>query len=305
MFGGMELFFLAVAVVMLLIVVVVARAIARTTRGIVTVVSSVEGAMSSQVQNGIPSVATIESVTEGGATTTSSWTGPDSAAMGLTLIVNRFGGGQPYQVAVLQSVPRVARPMIVPGAAVPVLVDPLNPMHVQVDWNTLANVPPAGYAATAAPPIPGQSLAPNAPAGGGGFSMTWDAGGRPTGDVNAVASGVHAGTVNTIQGSADQLLASGTHGVAVITTAQPLGKTVRDMNPNAKPERLDYPMWLFTVEVTIPGEAPFPAIFGHYVPTYRVALVAPGAKLAVSVNEADRYNDVAIDWDHSPLPPGA
>lgn len=303
----MALFMFIVLAIVLVVVLLVVRSV-------LPALGAASGAAAT-IQNGIPSVATVESVSETGATITSSWTGPDAAVLGLTLLVNPTGGGQPYQVAVQQAVPRIARSMIVPGAAAPVLIDPLNRQRVQVDWRTLTTVPPSSFAAVAAPPISGETpasapfippgAAPAAGVPGGGFTMTWDASGRPTGDVNSVAAGVHSGTLNTIQGSADQLLAAGTHGIAVITTAQPLGKLVRDMNPNAKPERLDYPMWLFTVEVTLPGQAPFPAIFGHYVPTHRVALLGPGVKLAVSVNEADRNEDVAIDWDRSPLPPGA
>jgi hypothetical protein len=257
---------------------------------------------SAGIRNGIPSVATVEAISETGVTVSSPWVGPDAAVFRLTLLVAPVGGGQPYEVAVDQTVPRVVRPMIVPGGRVGVLIDPMNPANVTLD---LANIGgPAGMAGLTPPPAP---EIPGAVPGsaGSGLTMSFDASGQPTGDLNSVVSGVKGGTMNTINASADQLLATGTHGVATITTAQPLGKTVRDMNPHAKPERLDYPMWLFTVEVSLPGQAPFPAIFGHYVPTHRIALVAPGVRLAVAVNEADRNEDVAIDWERSPLPPGA
>src|SRR5450756_2064053 len=102
------------------------------------------------------------------------------------------------------------------------------------------------------------------PAGPGGFAMNFDANGQPSmGDVSALAGGVRSGSVNTIKGSADQLLATGTHGTAIITTAMPLGKTVRDINPAADPSRLNDPVWIFTVECDVPGQGPFPAVFGH------------------------------------------
>jgi hypothetical protein len=146
-------------------------------------------------------------------------------------------------------------------------------------------------------PAPGPSAA-----GPGGFDMNFDANGNPNmADLSALATGVASGQVKTIRGSADQILATGTHGTAVITTAMPRGKTVRDINPNADPSRLNDPMWLFTVEVTLAGQAPFPAVFGHRVPLAKVATVAPGVKLAVAVNPANRNNEVAIDWDKSPL----
>ena len=135
-----------------------------------------------------------------------------------------------------------------------------------------------------------------------GLDFQFDASGRPAaGQVNAVVGAVASGQMRTIRGKADEILATGTHGTAVITTASPLGKTVRDINPNADPSRLNDPMWLFTVEVSLAGENPFPAVFGHRVPLAKLATVAPGVRLAVAVNPANRNNEVAIDWDRSPL----
>lgn len=135
-----------------------------------------------------------------------------------------------------------------------------------------------------------------------GLSFQFDANGMPVaGQVNAVVGAVTSGHMRTIRGKADELLATGTHGTAVITTASPLGKTVRDINPNADPSRLNDPMWLFTVEVSVAGENPFPAVFGHRVPLAKLATVAPGVRLAVAVNMANRNNEVAIDWERSPL----
>jgi hypothetical protein len=132
--------------------------------------------------------------------------------------------------------------------------------------------------------------------------MAFDENGQPSAtDVANLAGGLQSGAVHQIKGSAAQLLATGTHGTAVITTAMPLGKTVRDINPNADPSRLNDPMWLFTIEVTLAGQAPFPAVFGHRVPLAKLMAVAPGAKLAVAVNEANKNQEVAIDWDQSPL----
>jgi hypothetical protein len=146
--------------------------------------------------------------------------------------------------------------------------------------------------------------AEQAPAADGkvGLSFQFDASGRPAaGQVENVVGAVASGQMRTIRGKADEILATGTHGTAVITTASPLGKTVRDINPNADPSRLNDPMWLFTVQVSLAGQEPFPAVFGHRVPLAKLAIVAPGVKLAVAVNMADRNNEVAIDWDRSPL----
>jgi hypothetical protein len=142
----------------------------------------------------------------------------------------------------------------------------------------------------------------SAPKGSTGMDFDWDASGQPiAGETDALVGAVRSGALPTIRGSAAQLLATGTPGTAVITTAQPMGKTVRDINPNADAARLNDPMWLFTVQVTVAGEAPFPAVFGHRVPLDKVATVAPGVSLAVAVNMADRNQEVAIDWDKSPI----
>ena len=246
------------------------------------------------VKNGVPSDAIIESIADTGMTITSGSVGPDAPVYKLGLQVTPVGRvGAPYPVEIKDAIPRLYIPMVLPGARIGVMVDPTNPMKVSPDFSRI-NAPSATGAAPG-----GVSMSP---AGPGGFAMDFDASGQPAaGDVAALAGGVRSGSVNTIKGSADQLLATGTHGTAVITTAMPLGKTVRDINPAADPSRLNDPVWIFTVEVTLAGEAPFPAVFGHRVPLAKLAIVAPGVKLAVAVNEANRNQEVAIDWDKSPL----
>jgi hypothetical protein len=238
------------------------------------------------VKNGVPSDALIQSISDTGTTISSSSVGPDAPVYELTLQVTPIGGaGAPFMAIVKSAIPRLYIPMVLPGARIGVLIDPVNPANVSPDFTRMG-----AAAAPATPPPPG------------GFAMDFDAAGQPAaGEVAAVATGVRSGTVNTTKGSADQLLATGTHGTAVITTAMPLGKTVRDINPAADPSRLNDPVWLFTVEVTLAGLAPFPAVFGHRVPLAKLAAVAPGVKLAVAVNEANRNQEVAIDWDASPI----
>jgi hypothetical protein len=237
------------------------------------------------VKNGVPGDAFIESITDTGTTISSPSVGPDAPVYKLGLQVTPIGGaGAPYQAEVKSAIPRLYIPMVLPGAHIGVMIDPLNPMNVSPDFSRINAAPVA---------------APVAP---GGFAMDFDASGQPAaGEVASVASGVRSGAVNTIKGSADQLLATGTHGTAVVTTAMPLGKTVRDINPAADPSRLNDPVWIFTVEATVPGEAPFPAVFGHRVPLAKLASVAPGVKLAVAVNMGNKNQEVAIDWDQSPL----
>jgi hypothetical protein len=246
------------------------------------------------VKNGVPSDAIIESITDTGMTITSPSAGPDAPVYRLSLQVTPLGGaGAPYQVEIKDAIPRLYIPMVLPGARIGVLIDPTDPTKVSPDFSRI-NAPSAAGAGAE-----GVSMTP---AGPGGFGMNFDANGQPSmGDVSALASGVRSGSVNTIKGSADQLLATGTHGTATITTAMPLGKTVRDVNPAADPSRLNDPVWLFTVEVSLAGEAPFPAVFGHRVPLAKLGAVAPGVKLAVAVNEANKNQEVAIDWDKSPI----
>jgi hypothetical protein len=247
------------------------------------------------IKGGVPSDALIAGITDTGTTISSPSVGPEAPVYMLTLQVTPIGGaGAPYQTQVKAAIPRLYIPMVLPGARLGVMVDPLNPMKVSPDFSRIgAAAAPAPYAAG------GVTMTP---AGPGGFGMNFDASGQPgAGEVAAVATGVRDGSVKQIRGSADQLLATGAHGTAVVTTAMPLGQTVRDINPAADPSRLNDPMWIFTVEVTLPGQAPFPAVFGHRVPLAKVAYVAPGTKLAVAVNEANKNQEVAIDWDQSPL----
>ena len=250
-------------------------------------VTGIEG----PIKNGVPSDALITGISDTGTTITSPSVGPEAPVYQLTLQVTPIGGaGAPYEVVVKAAIPRLYIPMVLPGATIGVMIDPLTPTKVTPDFTRMGSA--AGSAAAGV----------HMTAGPGGFNMDFDASGQPQmGDVAAVATGVASGQVKTIKGSADQLLATGTHGTAVITTAMPLGKTVRDINPAADPSRLNDPMWLFTIEVTLAGQAPFPAVFGHRVPLAKVGAVAPGVKLAVAVNEANKNQEVAIDWEKSPI----
>lgn len=239
------------------------------------------------VKNGVPSDSIIAGIADTGTTITSPSAGPEAPVYKLTLQVKPAGGGAPYQVEIKEAIPRLYIPMILPGAPLGVMIDPTNPMHVSPDWSRVGS-----YAA----PLPATPPPP------GGFNMDFDASGKPAdGEVASVAAGVRSGQVNTIKGSADQLLASGMRGTAVITTAMPLGKTVRDINPAADPSRLNDPVWIFTVECDVPGGGQFPAVFGHRVPIAKLAAVAPGVKLTVAVNMSNKNQEVAIDWDKSPI----
>jgi hypothetical protein len=241
--------------------------------------------VSGPIRNGVPGTAVIESVGETGVTVSMPSVGPDAPDYKFGLLVTPSDGSPTYHADIKALIPRIFIPMIVPGRQIGVIIDPADRRKVAIDFDNFHGGGGAG--ATQTP---------------GTFDLNFDASGQPdAAQVAAIVGRVVQGTMPLIKGSADQLLATGTHGTAVITTTQPLGKTVRDVNPNAKPERLDDPMWMFTLEVKLPGRDPFPAVMGHRVPVSKVALLAPGVKLAVAVDESDMHNEVAIDWEKSPI----
>ncbi len=237
------------------------------------------------VKNGVPSEAIITGIADTGTTVSSPSTGPESPVYQLTLLVTPLGGaGAPYTVTVKSAIPRIYAPMILPGATIGVLIDPLNPNKVSPDYTRVAQPAMAGVT----------------PAGT--MRIDFDKNGVPeAGDMTALVGAVRSGQMPTQQGSADALLASGTRGTAMITSAQPLGKFVRDVNPHADPSRLNDPVWVFTAMVSVQGVPQFPATFGHRVPLAKVAEVAPGIRVVVAVDMSDPTNEVAIDWDQSPL----
>jgi hypothetical protein len=249
------------------------------------------------IKNGLPAQATIESLAETGMTISSPGIGPEAPVYKMGLKVTPPGGGAPYTVESTHAIPRLFVPMMLPGAIIGVLVDPANPQHVVPDWQRIGS-PMAGAAGAAGAADFGQGGTMQV----GGVDVGFDASGQPVqSQVAALVGAVRGGTVPSVSGSAAKLLATGTHGTAVITTAQPLGKKVRDINPKADADKLDDPLWLFTLEVTLAGQAPFPAMFGHRVPLAKVASVAPGVRLSVAVDPSDPHEEVAIDWDRSPI----
>ena len=279
------------------------------------------------IKNGIPATAQIQSIVDTGSTISSPSVGAEAPVYRFQLLVTP-PGGSPYQVTATHAVPRVCIPMIWPGATIGVDIDPKNAARVVPDWNRL-NAAPLSAATQFAGGAPG-ATSDSIGEGSGGSSrtvtMTFD--GAP-GDMSAAAPGsipgskptlsfdadgvpsasgvesllgaVRSGSVPTIRGSYETVMATGTHGTAVITTAMPLGKTAGQVNPAVNPERFNYPVWVFTVEVSLAGLQPQPAVFGHFVPPEKVGLLAPGIKLSVAVDPQNPYQDVAIDWARSPL----
>ena len=270
------------------------------------------------IKNGIAADAVVESIAETGTTISSPSVGPEAPVYRFGLLVTPPGGGAPYRAQTTHAVPRLYVPMVMPGTRLGVKVDPRNPLRVVPDWNRL-NAPALDATGDGAEAGAGARTVTmtfdGAPAGGdgplaagaGGWvgaapTLSFDANGVPSaGGVESLVGAVLGGSVPTIRGSAATILATGTHGTAVITTAMPLGKTAGQVNPSIDPSQANDPIWVFTVEVALAGQAPFPAVFGHRVPSGKVGQIAPGVKLSVAVDPQNQYQDVAIDWDKSPL----
>jgi len=270
------------------------------------------------IKNGIPAAADVQSITDTGTTISSPSAGAEAPVYRFQLLVTPPGGGPPYQTQTTHAVPRMYVPMVMAGMRMGIKIDPKNPMRVVPDWDrisapaldastgtaqagpggrtvtmTFNGAPPAGSAFAAAEAVSGAKGAP---------TLSFDASGMPaSGGVESLVGAVRSGSVPTIRGSFETILATGTHGSAVITTAMPFGKTAGEVNPSVNPARFNFPVWVFTVEVSLAGQAPFPAVFGHFVPPQKIGQVAPGVRLAVAVDPENPNQDVAIDWEKSPL----
>ena len=274
------------------------------------------------IKHGIPASAIVQGITDTGSTISTPSVGAEAPVYRFQLLVTPPGGGSPYQVTSTHAVPRVCIPMIWPGMTLGIDIDPKNPMRVVPDWNRLnaaplpaaaqfagggagagAEGPAAGTVTMTFDGAPGDtSVAAPGSMPGAAPTLSFDAGGNPAvGGVESLVGAVRSGSVPTIRGSFETIIATGTHGTAVITTAMPLGETAGQVNPSVNPERFNYPVWVFTVEVSLAGQAPHPAVFGHFVPPEKVGRLAPGVKLSVAVDPNNPYQDVAIDWTKSPL----
>ena len=244
---------------------------------IVTLVLRVVRGDTASIANGVPSSAVIQSIAATGTSVTTRSVGSRAPVCKMELLVTPPGGGEPYPAACKRAVPLLALAMVTPGSTIRVLVDPVNPQNVVPDWQNLRVL--GGVAASGL-------------AGGTEF-----AGGTGYG----AQGGSNSGWTAAGSGSADRLLATGTHGTATITSAMPLGRTAGDVDHAADASTRNDAMWVFTLQVQLAGEPPFPAVFNYRVPADKLARVVPGARLAVAVNPANRNQEGAIDWTRSPL----
>ncbi|NUS08545.1 MAG: hypothetical protein HOV97_38975 [Nonomuraea sp.] len=77
--------------------------------------------------SGIPAQAVVESMADTGMTVN----GQPVVSFGLVV---QPGQGPAYLVAHKQTLPRIPMGMVVPGAVLPVKVDPARPDRVRIDW---------------------------------------------------------------------------------------------------------------------------------------------------------------------------
>ncbi|HEX7491024.1 MAG TPA: hypothetical protein VF337_04915 [Candidatus Limnocylindrales bacterium] len=278
------------------------------------------------IKDGIQADAIVESLAETGTTISTPSLGPDTPVFDFGLLVSPPGGA-PYRTSTKHAVPRLYVPLVMPGARIGVMIDSKKPLRVVPDWSRpqgsgatpgggamagaagpdRASAPGAGAVTMSfdgAPTADGSLSAAAAPGSipGATPTLSFDAAGNPTaGGVESLVGAVRSGAVPTIKGSYETIIATGTRGTAVITTAMPFGKTAGQLNPAVNPARFNFPVWVFTIEVTLAGQGPFPAVFGHFVPPEKLSLLGPDVKLAVAVDPRNQYQDVAIVWDQSPI----
>lgn len=237
------------------------------------------------IRNGIPATAQLRGFAETGTTISSPRTGPEAPVYRLDLLVSP-PSGTPFEAQVKQAVPRIVLPFFVPGIQVPVDIDPADATRVKVAFHRYApGAPVVTTGATA-----------GGPAGAPAVTVTF-VDGAPVAGVDEMLGALRSGALPTVRGSAAELLRTGARGNATVVQAMPLGKTAGEVFPDCAPADRDDPIWMFTLTVDLPGQAPFPAMMGHRVPRERVADVVPGLRLPVAVDLADRHGRVAIDWD--------
>lgn len=232
------------------------------------------------IKGGLPATALLRGFSETGTTISSPNTGPEAPVYRLDLLVSP-PSGPPFETQVKQPVPRIVLPFFLPGIQLPVDIDPKDATRVKVAFQRYE----AGQTVVTG------AGAPGAPA----VTVTFQ-GGSASG-IDEVVGAVRSGALPAERGSAAELLRTGARGSAEVVQAMPLGKRTVDVDPACPSAVRDDPIWILTLTVELPGEAPFPAVIGHRVPRSRVADVVPGLRVPVAVDLADRHGKVAVDWD--------
>ena len=241
------------------------------------------------IKGGLPGSAVIESIAETGITVTMPSVGPDAPGYKLALLVTPAAGGAPYRTEVKALVPRIFIPMIVPGAIIAVIIDPEDSRIVAPDWENLGS--------------------PSIGAGQGGRAD--DRRVRPGLRLERQTRhepGCCAGRCGLL-GRLSRRSRAARHSCSRPgRTARPRSpRRCRSARPRGRSTRRSIRRFATTrcgyspLRFSSPGTRPFPAVFGHRVPLDKLATVAPGVRLSVAVDEANKHNEVAIDWTKSPL----
>ena len=227
-------------------------------RGVGKKVGSITGIQPGYIENGTRGTATVTSVGDTGVTINND----PVLAFGLDLQVP----GSPATVEIRQRMPRFLLGAVLPGAQVEVVADPDDPARVAIDW-TVAPQPGAGATpAAAAAPGPG---------------------------MEAISE--RMGEAVTGVSSAAETLRKGRRGTAIVRSATDSGDIselgVVDETDPGRDDRI----YVFELEVKLPGRSPYDARVGHRVPERLFGRIGPGMRLDVAVDRDDDQG-VAIDW---------
>jgi hypothetical protein len=167
-------------------------------------------------------------------------------------------GARRFTTSLKQRTPRILIGAVLPGSVVSVAADPSDPEQVAIDWATM---PAKG-------PVPGA-----------GLEDVSEKVGEPVASITSAA----------------ETLRTGRKGTARITSARDAGD-ISDLGVVAEdgPDPDDR-MYIFEMEVKLPGRDRYPVRIGHRVPERLFGKVGPGMTVPVGVSRDDDQ-DVAIDW---------
>jgi hypothetical protein len=170
-------------------------------------------------------------------------------------------GPSPAAATVTQRVPRMLAGAVLPGTQVAVRLDPANPTRVAIDWSEVPR--PATEDVTPADPVAALRATPP------------EERLRPR-----------------------DILARGRRGRAEVVSTRTMGTLeeldLADMEHDSGDE-----MFLFELEVKLPGRDPYPATVIHRVPAALVGRVGPGREVPVAVDRDDPEHRMAIDWEEA------
>jgi len=119
----------------------------------------------------------------------------------------------------------------------------------------------------------------------------------PTADLASMIAQRAADLTPDDRTDSAELLETGRRGTARITSAQDVGKTIGDLGL-AEPgdEEWDDSLFVFGLQVKIPGRASYAVQVAQRIPDDLVGTVGPGAEVKVAVDRDDPEHRVAIDW---------